>query len=89
MCVITGYGDGATGYLGAVAGNGLGKFSKLEKHTLKSIYTEENFNLHWQRIIRHSAWCQRQPASKLPLTELLIFSQDGLFLCCCYFCVSL
>lgn len=84
MCFITGYGDGATGYLGAVAGNGLGKFSKLEKYTSKSIYTEENFNLHWQRIIRHSAWCQRQPASKL-----LIFSQDGLFLCWRYFCVSL
>lgn len=33
MCFITGYGDGATGYLGAVAGNGLGKFSKLEKYT--------------------------------------------------------
>lgn len=84
MCFITGYGDGATGYLGAVAGNGLGKFSKLEKYTSKSIYTEENFNLHWQRIIRHSAWCQRQPASKL-----LIFSKDGLFLCWRYFCVSL
>lgn len=42
MCVTTGYGDGATGYLGTVAGNGFGKRAHLRSNQSTCRVEESN-----------------------------------------------
>lgn len=42
MCVLTGYGGGATGYLGAVPGNGFGKRKLLSTCTEKNKLYQSN-----------------------------------------------
>lgn len=34
MCILTGYGDGVTGYLGATAGNGFGKLTLFSSNSI-------------------------------------------------------
>lgn len=60
LCVITGYGDGATGYLGAMAGNGYGKWHLIREIQILSVKLctlwvtegniEDNINIKFKPI---------------------------------------